>query len=44
MIALNADRCIECGLCSFVCPSKIDVTEAMKKAKLQLRIAAMKKK
>ena len=44
MIALNADKCIECGLCSFVCPSKIDVTEAMKKAKLQLRIAAMKKK
>ena len=44
MIALNADRCIECGLCSFVCPSKIEVTEAMKKAKLQIRIAAMKKK
>ena len=44
MLALDAKSCVECGMCSYVCPSKIDVTEAMKKAKLQLRIAAMKKK
>lgn len=44
IIALEADKCVECGLCSFVCPSKIDVTESIKKAKLQLRIAAAKKK
>ena len=44
IIALKADKCIECGLCSYVCPSNIEVTEAIKKAKLQLRIAAMRKK
>lgn len=30
---LKPDLCIECGLCTFACPSKIDLMEAVKKAK-----------
>jgi Na+-transporting NADH:ubiquinone oxidoreductase subunit A len=25
--------CVECGLCSYVCPSKIDLVGALKKAR-----------
>lgn len=39
---LQANSCIECGMCAYVCPSKINVTEFVRKAKLQLRIAAAK--
>lgn len=39
---LKANSCIECGMCSYICPSKINVTESVRKAKLQLRIAAAK--
>lgn len=39
---LQANSCIECGMCSYICPSKINVTEFIRKAKLQLRIAAAK--
>lgn len=36
---LSADQCIECGLCTYICPSRIDVTEGVRRAKraLQLR-------
>ena len=30
---LKADECIECGLCSYICPSKIEVREFVKAAK-----------
>jgi Na+-translocating ferredoxin:NAD+ oxidoreductase RnfC subunit len=30
------DLCIECGLCSFVCPSKIDLTNQFIEAKAML--------
>ena len=40
--ALKADQCIECGTCSYVCPAKIDVTGAIKKAKLFLKIEQAK--
>ena len=30
---LGAGKCIECGVCSYVCPSLIDVTDGAKKAK-----------
>ncbi|MDY0063524.1 MAG: RnfABCDGE type electron transport complex subunit C [Bacilli bacterium] len=30
---LKADKCIQCGLCSYVCPSRIELTEATTKAK-----------
>ena len=35
------EACIECGLCSYNCPSHIDVTENVRKAK---RVLMMKKK
>jgi electron transport complex protein RnfC len=25
--------CIECGLCTYICPSKLDVTEGVRRAK-----------
>ena len=28
-----ADKCIECGLCTYVCPSKINVLEWVRRAK-----------
>ena len=55
-IAKNTDRimdfepwhCIGCSLCSYVCPSKIDVSDYVKKAKLvaniQLKKLEMQKK
>lgn len=33
---LAVDKCIECGLCSFVCPSKIPLTDYMKMGKKML--------
>lgn len=30
---LRADKCIQCGLCSYVCPSRIELTEATSKAR-----------
>lgn len=35
---LKASDCVECGLCSYVCPSKLEVTEAVRKGKMQLKI------
>ena len=42
MLDLKAKSCVECGMCSYVCPSHIEVTENMKKAKLQIRLKEMK--
>lgn len=39
---LRADQCIECGLCTYVCPSKIEVTEAVRRGKALLRASAQK--
>lgn len=33
MIELHADRCCGCGMCSYICPSKIDVKSNVQKAK-----------
>lgn len=41
MERLRANECMECGLCTYVCPSYLDVTENVRKAKRQL---AMRKK
>ena len=41
MIKRGASSCIECGLCTYVCPSHINVTENVRKAK---RVIALKKK
>ena len=42
MLALEAKSCVECGMCSYVCPSHIEVTESMRKAKLQIRVKEMR--
>ena len=33
---LKAQRCIECGLCSYICPSKLALRESVKEAKEKL--------
>ncbi|HEY8445003.1 MAG TPA: RnfABCDGE type electron transport complex subunit C [Bacilli bacterium] len=33
LVALRADRCIECGVCSYVCPSRIELTAATSKSR-----------
>jgi len=33
LISLSAANCIECGICSYVCPSNIDVSDATKKGR-----------
>jgi electron transport complex protein RnfC len=30
---LEVNKCIECGLCAYVCPSKIQLTDYMRLAK-----------
>lgn len=30
---LRADKCIECGVCSYVCPANLELTHSIKKAK-----------
>ena len=35
--AFNPKNCIECGLCSYVCTSKIDVTDWVKKGKAMVK-------
>ena len=42
MLALDAKSCVECGMCSYVCPSHIEVTDNIRKAKLQIRLKEMK--
>ena len=38
---INQEKCIECGMCTYICPSKINVTEGIRQAK---RFLALKKK
>lgn len=33
---LNVNQCIECGMCSFVCPSDIEVTEWVRRGKRRI--------
>lgn len=40
---LHADQCMECGICSFVCPAKRHLTASIKLAKREIRANAMKK-
>ena len=32
-LALGLLDCVECGLCSFVCPAKLELSDILKKAK-----------
>lgn len=34
---LNAEICMECGSCSYVCPAKRPLTQVMREAKAELR-------
>ncbi len=36
---LCVQDCIECGLCAYICPSKIDVTEEVRRAKRTVQMA-----
>lgn len=40
---LHADQCMECGICSFVCPAKRYLSESIKLAKREIRMASLKK-
>jgi electron transport complex protein RnfC len=35
----DVDMCIGCGACSYVCPSRIDVSATLIKAKKQMELA-----
>ncbi|MDO5713743.1 MAG: electron transport complex subunit RsxC [Tissierellia bacterium] len=39
-IELHADQCMECGICSFVCPAKRHLSESVKLAKREIRMGA----
>ena len=39
---LEVMKCIECGMCTYVCPSKIAVTENVRRAK-RAYMASIKK-
>jgi len=39
---LRADQCIECGMCTYVCPSKIEVTESVRRGKALLKASTLK--
>ena len=40
---LDVMRCIECGMCTYICPSKIEVTDFVSKAKRRVNLANIKK-
>lgn len=35
--SLHADQCMECGICTFVCPAKRDLTASVKLAKREIK-------
>ncbi|MBN2503945.1 MAG: 4Fe-4S binding protein, partial [Bacilli bacterium] len=37
---LNTEKCMACGLCSYVCPSHIEISDFVAKAKELLRKGA----
>ncbi|CDZ74424.1 Electron transport complex subunit C [Peptoniphilus sp. ING2-D1G] len=41
---LHADQCMECGICSFVCPAKRNLSPSMKLAKREIRMNMMRSK
>jgi electron transport complex protein RnfC len=42
LLKLDAMKCVECGICTYVCPSKIEVTEAVRQGKAKTRIELSK--
>ncbi|MEG2072813.1 MAG: 4Fe-4S dicluster domain-containing protein, partial [Oscillospiraceae bacterium] len=43
LISVKADLCMECGVCSFVCPAKRNIVQTNRLAK-QMTMAAIAKK
>ena len=41
-IGLHADQCMECGICSFVCPAKRHLTQSIKLAKREIRMKSVR--
>ncbi|WP_071027835.1 electron transport complex subunit RsxC [Peptoniphilus raoultii] len=41
---LHADQCMECGICSFVCPAKRHLSASVKLAKREIKMAQRAKK
>lgn len=39
---LHADQCMECGICSFVCPAKRNLSQSVKLAKREIRMGSKK--
>ncbi|MBL7574918.1 electron transport complex protein RnfC [Peptoniphilus asaccharolyticus DSM 20463] len=39
---LHADQCMECGICSFVCPAKRNLAPSVKLAKREIKLRAIK--
>ena len=39
---LDVMSCIECGMCSYICPSKLDVTEGVRRAKRYMALTNKK--
>ena len=42
LLRLCANECVECGLCTYICPSRLNVTENVRNGKRQT-MAALKK-
>ena len=42
--SLEVEKCCECGLCSYVCPSKIELADTIKKAKMYVNVLEKNKK
>ena len=40
---LDVERCVECGMCTYICPSKIEVTDMVAKAKRRYQLAQKRK-
>ena len=43
MEKLETLRCVECGMCTYICPSKIEVTDFVVKGKRHLNLANARK-
>ena len=39
---LEVAKCVECGMCTYVCPSKIEVTEGVRRAKRMMALKVKK--
>ena len=38
LVSLRPNLCIECGLCSYICPSRIELTDSVARAKAKVMV------